>query len=147
MDGASRAPREVSRLLRPQNGVKKTHGFYMAGKNIYNECPLKIDGKLTNVPWKLMVGRCVYCMSSWNSPFLGDICSLLGVYHSTGSILGFLSLWGRTSSPTAGKKYETYWNLKLVGGWTKLGMAIPPLIGNPYSGYINPNYWVDDHPK
>ena len=27
-----------------------------------------------------------------------------------------------------------------------LGMVIPPLIGNPYSGYINPYYWVDDHP-
>ena len=25
-------------------------------------------------------------------------------------------------------------------------MAIPPLIGNPYNGYINPYYWVDDHP-
>ncbi len=24
-----------------------------------------------------------------------------------------------------------------------LGMAIPPLIGNPYSGYINPYYWVE----
>ena len=23
---------------------------------------------------------------------------------------------------------------------------IPPLIGNPYNGYINPYYWVDDHP-
>ena len=22
---------------------------------------------------------------------------------------------------------------------------IPPLIGNPYNGYINPYYWVDDH--
>ena len=28
-----------------------------------------------------------------------------------------------------------------------LGMAIPPLIGNPYNGYINPYYWVDDHPR
>ena len=27
-----------------------------------------------------------------------------------------------------------------------LGMAIPPLIGNPYNGYINPYYRVDDHP-
>ena len=27
-----------------------------------------------------------------------------------------------------------------------LGMVIPPLIGNPYKGYINPYYWVDDHP-
>ena len=24
-----------------------------------------------------------------------------------------------------------------------LGMAIPPLIGNPYNGYINPYYWVE----
>ena len=27
-----------------------------------------------------------------------------------------------------------------------LGMVIPRLIGNPYNGYINPYYWVDDHP-
>ncbi len=30
-----------------------------------------------------------------------------------------------------------------------LGMVIPPLIDfnrNPYNGYINPYYWVDDHP-
>ena len=27
-----------------------------------------------------------------------------------------------------------------------LGMIIPPLIGNPYNGYISPYYWVDDHP-
>ncbi len=27
-----------------------------------------------------------------------------------------------------------------------LGMVIPPLIGNPYNGYLNPYYWVDDHP-
>ena len=25
-------------------------------------------------------------------------------------------------------------------------MVIQPLIGNPYNGYINPYYWVDDHP-
>ncbi len=23
---------------------------------------------------------------------------------------------------------------------------LQPLIGNPYKGYINPYYWVDDHP-
>ncbi len=28
-----------------------------------------------------------------------------------------------------------------------LGMVIQPLIGNPYNGYINPYYWVDDHPR
>ncbi len=27
-----------------------------------------------------------------------------------------------------------------------LGMVIQPLIGNPYNEYINPYYWVDDHP-
>ena len=27
-----------------------------------------------------------------------------------------------------------------------LGMVIPPLIGNPYNGYINHYDWVDDHP-
>ena len=27
-----------------------------------------------------------------------------------------------------------------------LGMVIPPLTGNPYNGYINPYFWVDDHP-
>ena len=25
-------------------------------------------------------------------------------------------------------------------------MVIQPLVGNPYNGYINPYYWVDDHP-
>ena len=34
--------------------------------------------------------------------------------------------------------------------WSKvaiLGMGnLQPLIGNPYNGYINPYYWVDDHP-
>ena len=26
------------------------------------------------------------------------------------------------------------------------GMVIPPFNRNPYNGYINPYYWVDDHP-
>ncbi len=25
-------------------------------------------------------------------------------------------------------------------------MVIQPLTRNPYNGYINPYYWVDDHP-
>ena len=31
--------------------------------------------------------------------------------------------------------------------WSKvaiLGMVISPLVGNPYNGYINPYYWVDE---
>ena len=27
-----------------------------------------------------------------------------------------------------------------------LGIVIQPLIGNPYHGFLNPYYWVDDHP-
>ena len=27
-----------------------------------------------------------------------------------------------------------------------LGMVIPPFNRNPYNRYINPYYWVDDHP-
>ena len=33
--------------------------------------------------------------------------------------------------------------------WSKvaiLGMVTPPFNRNPYNGYINPYYWVDDHP-
>ena len=33
--------------------------------------------------------------------------------------------------------------------WSKvaiLGMVIPPFNRNPYNGYINPYYWVDDPP-
>ena len=36
--------------------------------------------------------------------------------------------------------------------WSRLsrfvgdGGDLPPLIGNPYNGYINPYYCVDDHP-
>ena len=33
--------------------------------------------------------------------------------------------------------------------WSKvaiLGMVIPPFNRNPHNGYINPYYWVDDHP-
>ena len=32
--------------------------------------------------------------------------------------------------------------------WSKvaiLGMVIQPFNRNPYNGYINPYYWVDDH--
>ncbi len=38
-------------------------------------------------------------------------------------------------------KWHVPWSKLLV-----LGMVIQPLIGNPYNGYMNPFYWVDDHP-
>ena len=33
--------------------------------------------------------------------------------------------------------------------WSKLrilGIFVPLLTGNPYNGYLNPYYWVDDYP-
>ena len=36
-------------------------------------------------------------------------------------------------------------NWQGAGGY-KIYLKPPPSIGNPYSGYINPYYWVDDHP-
>ena len=54
-------------------------------------------------------------------------------------------------------KYSTFLLLKCLQiklknpyvPWSKvaiLGMVIPPVIENPYNGYVNPYYWVDDHP-
>ena len=40
-------------------------------------------------------------------------------------------------------------NIYIYVPWSKvaiLGMVIPPSNRNPYNGYINPYYWVDDHP-
>ena len=40
-----------------------------------------------------------------------------------------------------------WWNHPPGSKLLILGMVIPPLIGNPCNGYINPYYWVDDHPN
>ena len=53
----------------------------------------------------------------------------------------------------AGRRVHTFnvclWR-SLNVPWSKLLMLgdgrAPPLIGNPYNGYINPYYWLDDHP-
>ena len=54
-----------------------------------------------------------------------------------------LNKW-ELANPTLAKIIEIYEpGSKLL----VLGMGdLPPLIGNPYNGYINPYYWVDDHP-
>ena len=54
--------------------------------------------------------------------------------------------WIQFSKHSTEKRYTVYGPFV---PWSKiaiLGMVIPPLIGNPYNGYINPYYWVDDHP-
>ena len=45
--------------------------------------------------------------------------------------------------------FVSVWKIYIYEPGSKLvvlGMVIPPLIGNPYNGYITPYYWVDDHP-
>ena len=45
------------------------------------------------------------------------------------------------------EKDETLSETNVLGSKLRiLGMVIPPLIGNPYNGHINPYCWVDDHP-
>ena len=56
----------------------------------------------------------------------------------------FLFLWD--SGPSWPKRVVSYISYVLGSKLLVLGMVIQPLVGNPYNGYINPYYWVDDHP-
>ena len=56
-----------------------------------------------------------------------------------------VEVWGDRDDPPSTQKADFFLHVP----WSKvaiLGMVISPLIGNPYNGYINPYYWVDDHP-
>ena len=44
-----------------------------------------------------------------------------------------------SNSSGSGSSSQTFIDTPVLGN-------LPPLIGNPYNGYINPYYWVDDHP-
>ena len=61
--------------------------------------------------------------------------------------LSIESQWGRKGPM---KSRESPWKFNIwarVDQLLVLGMGnLQPLIGNPYNGYINPYYWVDDHP-
>ena len=57
--------------------------------------------------------------------------------------------WPRRIDVSMPKEMRVYGSSILCVPGSKLlilGMVIPPLIGHPYNGYINPYYWVDDHP-
>ena len=41
---------------------------------------------------------------------------------------------------------KTKWYIEPGSKLLVLGIVIQPLKGNPYNGYINPYYSVDDHP-
>ena len=66
--------------------------------------------------------------------------SLLGEFLWRSKYFHIWHVW-RGISPT-----DQSFSLVLGSKLLVLGMVIQPLIGNPYNGYINPYYWVDDHP-
>ena len=52
----------------------------------------------------------------------------------------------RSKDVSSWKAFEDWFICARVYQLLVLGMVIPPLLGNPYNRYINPYYWVDDHP-
>ncbi len=42
------------------------------------------------------------------------------------------------------QKKVNKWDEVRVDQLLVLGMVIQPLVGNPYNGYMNPYYWVDE---
>ena len=63
-----------------------------------------------------------------------------------GKALSVPTLWGANPSPKWPTRIPVGTIWERVDQLLVLGMVIQPLIGNPYNGYINPYYWVDDHP-
>ncbi len=55
--------------------------------------------------------------------------------------------WNRCGHPNCGRIPRKIHVCHGQGCRVLLEMGdLPPLTGNPYNGYINPYYWVDDHP-
>ncbi len=101
----------------------------------------------------LVVGYCVFCHTPWTlssrdcripkppGPRAGAFTTLGVLHWLLSSNLG-ISRRKMLCSSVIIEQHVYVPGSKLV----VLGMAIPPLIGNPCNGYINPYYWVDDHP-
>ena len=74
-------PKVVLRFGRPQARAQRVQMFgiidFQTRKPWHRASERIHSPKLTNVPWKLMVGRCI---SYWNSPFLGDMLVFQGVF-------------------------------------------------------------------
>ena len=119
--------------------------------------PRKLTYPLKSSAWKTI-------LSFWNDPFLRahsfqetPIPSIKQILHPPISVVGWLpryiagskhksmtsSFFDKRPFPTA---KESLWLYVPRSKLLILGMVIPPFIGNPYNGYINPYYWVDDHP-
>ena len=70
-----------------------------------------------------------YCLSSWMSFLAIPFC------HVRCHTQHLLRLWS-WNWHAPGSIHSLYW------GWS----GHPTFNRNPYNGYINPYYWVDDHP-
>ena len=89
-------------------------------------------------------------MDGWKTSFLG-----YGLLAGAMLVSGIVNFVGKSIlHPTRESRSQRLW-LKYLSNMTAyepgskllvLGMVVQPLIGNPYNGYINPYYWVDDHP-
>ena len=83
-----------------------------------------------------MVPPTLFSITNLNSDHLGRKCSWV-----------FPKIMVPPNHPLKNRDYH-YFHRPFWGGFPTpiLGNIQVPLIGNPHNGYINPNYWVDDHP-
>ena len=63
----------------------------------------------------------------------------------------WLAKWGGKNPWRNGRVFDKYINIEhymcaMVKSRVFLGDGHPTFNRNPYNGYINPYYWVDDHP-
>ncbi len=131
----------ISKILTNPKGICFKHIWWIQAKT----------------PWKTN-------MEPWKRRFLLKTIIFSFLPFVSGGIANLELLPSRVCLPQAllrlkeqglpGDGWSWEWIFLLVNScvyvpWSKvavLGLVIQPLIGNPYNGYINPYYWVDDHP-
>ena len=121
---------------------------------VFPSWSLKNKNATMSWTWKVESIHCI--LQSSSSKSFGPNQSIVkrsGVLHVSGYILMHVScqISKNKSHRPSGQKENAFVPWSIYVPWSKvaiLGMVIPPLIGirNPYNGYINPYYWVDDHP-
>ena len=79
----------------------------------------------------------VLCLSNsilGNQPYCSHQFGQSGTVHLSSSKIIRMAWTNSDRAPNV-------WGSKLL----YLGILIPPLVGNPYNGYIKAYYWIDDH--
>ena len=97
------------------------------------------------------------CFITWNVAIVKWMaitrlfCRGTLVFVCSSSQYAFLVSSAAASKVVASKGVHPTWRMAMtcarVDQLPIIGdKLIPPLVGNPDNGYINPYYWVDDHP-